>query len=340
MNKGLLRLSAVWLWRVGALALAQDQVLTYGIFSGGGPGSFNFADNGSVSAVTLEAGGVSVSGDATVLYQGGVGDTTFFYDHTSTGKTFTANGGQGTVVDETDATVATTADPIGVAVDEANGYLFYTSRANGEVLRAPLAADGTVGPSSVFLSGLNDPTSLHLTSPGRLLVGESGQISAVDPTNARSLTALITDTGGEIRGLEEDTTNSYIYYSVDGGSPFEDDILRAPSAGGATTLVLDGSGSFQDILLDEINSRVILANFAVTGSFDVDGEVISYAWDRAAGTVDGSSGVTLVSQANIPNASANNAYFTGLGFLQVVPAQTAGSLISLALLGVGALRRR
>lgn len=318
---------------VGGVATATTQTLTYGIFTGGGPGSFNFSDNGTVNAITLDAGGTTVSGPTTVLYQGGAGDSTFFYDHTAAGETFVANGNSSEVVNSAGAAVAAVGDPVGVAVDEVNGYLFYTSRGAGEVYRAPLAPDGTVGASSVFLSGLTEPASLHFTSGSRLLVGEAGRISSVDPTNAASLTPLVTDIIGQTRGLEEDVANGTIYYSTD-----ESDIIaKAPSAGGASTTILSGSGSFQDILLDELNDRIILANFAVSNFFDTDGEIISYAWDPVAGTItDG--GVTLLDQAGIVDPPSNNAYFTGLGFLPVIPEPSTGLLLVLGAAGLASRR--
>ena len=314
----------------GVSAYAQTQTLSYSLFSGDGPGGFNFSDFGAVEAVTLDAGGTTVSGPATSLYQGGAGDTTFFHDHTSAGGTFVANGGQNSVVNEANASVGAANDPVGVAVDETNGYLFFTSRADGTVLRAPLAPDGSVGAPSVFLSGLNEPTSLHLTSGSRLLVGENGTISSVDPNNAASLTALVTDVPAQTRGLEEDVANGFIYYTTDD----QDDIARSPSSGGASTVIFDGDGSFQDLLLDELNSRLIVANFAVSGSFDVDGEVISYGLDRVAGTLtDG--GVTLLSQADL--GPTQNAYFTGLAFF--VPEPSALLLSATAGLLFAARRR-
>ena len=312
--------------------MAQDQTLAYTIFSGTGPGAFNFADNGEVQAITLDSGGTTVSGPATTLAQGGTGDTTFFFDSTSQGDLFIANGSQGSVVDSSFSSVGAANDAVGVAVDEANGYLFWSSRADGNVYRASLnVGTGAVGASSVFLSGLTEPTALHITSGSRLLIGTNGAVSAVDPNNAATLTTLANDVGAQVRGLEEDVVYGTIYYSTDAA----DNIATVPSAGGVSTNILSGGGSFQDLLLDEVNDRLILANFAVSGGFDTDGAIISYGLDRIAGTLtDG--GVTLVTQAELVNPGSENAYFTGLDFVVPEP----GTFALLGLGSLAALRRR
>ena len=308
------------------LVQAQSQVLSFSLFSGNGPGGFDFNNNGLVQAITLDAGGTTTSGPIANLYEGGAGDTTFFFDHTSGGSTFIANdtsgsGTSGRVVNQDNTVIDNINDAVGVAVDEVNGFLFYSSRDDSEIWRAPLAPDGTVGAPSLFLDsfdGISGPTALHFTSGSRLLIGDSFSIFAVDPNNAASLT-LLGDTFQSTRGLEEDVANGFIYYSNDGG----DEIGRIPSAGRFETILLDGSGtgetggdpSFQDILIDTVNDRLILADFASDGFFDTDGQILSYPLDRATGNLTSTTPAVLLDQAGLQDPATQNAYFTGLQFV-------------------------
>ena len=302
---------------------AQSQTLSYSLFSGDGPGNFNFDDNGLVQAITLDDGGTTVSGPITTLYEGGAGDTVFFFDHTSTGGTFVANNAAGEVRDEDNNAVGGVApgDVVDVAVDEFNNYLFFTSRTSNQVFRAPLdpATKEVSGPATVFLDTFfaSTVTSLHVTSGSRLLVGDSLGVSAVDPNNSSNVTFLAA-TNTEVRGLVEDVDNGFIYFSSDGA----DDVVRFPSAGGSTTVILDGSGtgpegadpSFQDILVDTVNDRLLLANFAVDGGFDTDGQLLSYPLDRSTGVLTNDPAV-LLTQDDLEFPDTQNAYFTGLQFV-------------------------
>lgn len=295
-------------------AAAQPQTLAFSLFSGSGPGVFNFDDFGTIQAVTLDAGGVSVSGPPSSLAQGGTGDSAFFFDVTASGVPFIANSNVGVAVNADFQPVGgvSPGDVTAVAVDDENGFLFFSSRATGQVFRAPLSPDGSVGPATVFLDGLAEPSSLHLTSGSRLLVGQNGSVSAVNPNDASTFTTLIDGLPGQTRGLEEDVAFGTIYVSFDS----TDDVLVAPSSGGAASVLLDSSGSVQDILLDEVNDRLILANFAVDGVFDVDGAILSFGLDRSNATLT-DAGVVLLTQDGLASPSTQNAYFTGLAFVPV-----------------------
>ena len=338
MNHRLPLLSLLIIGFACSIAYSQSQTLSFSLFSGDGPGNFNFADNGSVQAITLDAGGTTTSGSVATLYQGGAGDTVFFFDHTTTGKTYVANNADspaGGLFDENNTDVdgiAAPGDVLDVAVDEFNNFVFFTSRgsrpdgtASGTdtVYRAPLdpVTKAISGPAIPFLStDLDDVTSLHLTSASRLLVADRLEIFAVDPTNAANITPIsFPPTGEQIRGLEEDVANGFIYFSSDE----TDDISRVPSSGGSATVILDGTGtaagefgpSYQDILLDEVNDRLILADFSTDGNFDTDGAILSYPLDRATGALTSTTPSVLLDQAGLQDPDGQNAYFTGLQFV-------------------------
>ena len=339
-------------------ASAQDQVLTFSLFSGGAPDEFNFNDNGSIHSVTLQAGGTTlVPGSFNAEFVGGVGDTVFNIDVASNGDVFygdveSGNGNEGVSRSDAGSTTSTlvqsSPNANEVLVDEINGYLWYTDRDNGTVSRAVLNPDNTLGASEVFANGLTAPSALHLTSGSRLLVGSEFTIAAYDPSVAfgsgtQAGAVIDAAASAAIRGLTEDATNGFIYYSADQNPDF---VIRTDSVSGGSVPLLAGDelgNSYQDVVLDEVNDRLLLANFNNAFGFAEpgDGSVFSIGLDRVAGTLDTNDVVTMLDNTNLllngGDVDAPSAFYTGLDLRAVVASVITGDFDGSGQVGQGDL---
>jgi DNA-binding beta-propeller fold protein YncE len=206
---------------------------------------------------------------------------------------------------ETVALVSGLSDPVGVAVDRKNGWLYWAD--GSEVRRAPL----TGGASETVASGLGTLREVAVDATLERVCWST--TSAVQCKNFAGETVLDHTTSGSPVGVALDSGNNHIWWAeVDHGT-----IQRANLDGSEATEVFSGLTSPSGIDLDRENGRVFWTEQSTR---------------IAMGPMDGSEVVDLVTVDLNGNAGVawdagddGWVYFSNNGFNQIERVRVDGS---------------